>query len=341
MKKIALIVGLYLFLKGLSSQVLPIIERKNATPDSIPYLTKIAFGSCNHQIFPQEMFLNIKDMNPDLFIFLGDNIYGDCSDSSCYIKKYSKQLRKQNFLSFAENIPFVGTWDDHEYGLNNSGVENKLKQFSQQLFLDFIGEPINSDRRKQEGIYTSYTYGRNDSIVKVILLDERYFRESPGENSKMLGDAQWTWLRNELDNSSAKINLICSGSQFLSDKKGYDSWTQYPSEMNRMKSLLKSSKANGVIFLSGDIHCCEMMKFESSDLNYPLYEFTASGMTHAHTAFKINSNSYKINNPTCKLNYGLITINWQSPITIKVELKDIQNFNHKEITIYLDDISVK
>lgn len=314
---------------------------KRVPLDSIKNVDVIAFGSCNHQGLSQEMWLNMMDYKPDIFVFLGDAVYGDCKTTSCIYKTYNKQLSKPYFLDFLERVPMIGTWDDHEYGINNSGIENPIKKESQKYFLDFIGEPANSARRLQEGIYAAYTLGKENEKVKFILLDERYFRDQPGENGDILGEVQWQWFEKELNNSDAQINLIGSSSQFLSTVTTCDRWEQYPKSLKRMYEVIKKSKKPGVIFLSGDIHCAEMMTNNASDLNYPLYEFTSSGLTHAHQSPKINSNKYKIQKPFCGLNYGLITINWNSPVAIKIEIKDIQNFTIQEQTLYLDDLKAK
>lgn len=339
MKKIAATLFILLLAMLVKAQELTPINR--VPLDSIKDMNVIAFGSCNHQLLPQEMWLNIMEYKPDLFLFLGDNVYGNCTNVKCLIKTYNAQLKKSNFIDFMEKIPMIGTWDDHDFGPNNSGMSNPIKKESQKYFLDFIGEPANSTRRTQEGIYTSYTFGKEEKTVKFILLDERYFREDPGENADMLGELQWKWLERELQESNAAINIIGSSSQFLSTKTTCDRWEQYPKAEKRMYQIIKDSKKPGIIFLSGDIHCAEMMQNTSSELNYPIYEFTASGMSHAHTGPKINSNKYKIQKPFCNLNYGLITIKWNAPVTIKVEIKDIQNFTVQEKTIYLDDLQIK
>lgn len=339
MKKIITLFIAFIALQTSYMQELSTIKR--VPIDSIKDVDVITFGSCNHQSLPQEMWLNIMENKPDFFIFLGDNIYGDCKTTDCLIKNYNKQLRKTYFLDFMEKVPMIGTWDDHEYGTNNCGIENPIKKESQKLFLDFIGEPLNSPRRIQEGIYTSYTFGKEGQKVKVILLDERYFREKPGENADMLGELQWKWFENELNSSDAQIHLIGSSSQFLADRPTTDRWAQYPKSQKRMYELISKSKKPGIIFLSGDIHCAEMSVNNSTELNYPIYDFTSSGLTHAHLSAKIYKNSYKIKKASCNLNYGLITINWNNPITIKVQLKDIQNFVLQEKTIYLDDLTAK
>jgi alkaline phosphatase D len=257
------------------------------------------------------------------------------------VKTYNQQLKKTYFMDFAEKVPIIGTWDDHEYGTDNAGIENPIKKESQRLFLDFIGEPANSPRRAQEGIYTSYTFGQEGQKVKFIMLDERYFRDKPSAEAEMLGEVQWKWFENELNSSTAQIHIIASGSQFLADRTTTDRWEQYPKSQKRMYEIIKTSRKPGIIFLSGDIHCSEMSVNSSSELNYPIYDFTSSGLTHAHLTPKIYKNKYKIQKAVCQLNYGLITIKWSEPVTVKVEMKDIQNFTSQEKTIYLEDLTAK
>ncbi|HLF10349.1 MAG TPA: alkaline phosphatase family protein, partial [Gammaproteobacteria bacterium] len=43
-------------------------------------LTRIAFGSCASQDKEQPIWETVLDARPELFIFLGDNIYGDTRD---------------------------------------------------------------------------------------------------------------------------------------------------------------------------------------------------------------------------------------------------------------------
>lgn len=324
---------------GISQNQLKQVQRVSL--DSVKQVTRIAFGSCNHQSLPQEMWENILVHRPDIWVWLGDNVYGDTQDMEKLKRIYNKQLSKPNYVTFLKYVPVIGIWDDHDYGGNNTDKTYPMKKEAQQLFLDFIGEPLGTARRNQEGIYTSYVFGETGKQVKFILLDTRYHKEKPGDSSDILGETQWIWLENELRNSNAQINLIASGTQFNSDKKTTETWRQFPASVKRMHNLIQSLNVSGVIFLSGDIHCGEMMVNTSSELPYPLYEFTSSGITHGHWGPGIKKNSFKIRNPFCGRNYGLITINWNDPVSIKVELRDIQDFVNQEITIYLDDLRKK
>jgi alkaline phosphatase D len=50
--------------------------------------------------------------------------------------------------------------DDHDYGMNDGGADYVDREISQQIFLDFVEEPVHSPRRQQQGVYASYTVGQ-------------------------------------------------------------------------------------------------------------------------------------------------------------------------------------
>jgi hypothetical protein len=50
-------------------------------PNANQTITKIAFGSCASQSMPQPHWDTIVLQEPDLFLLMGDNVYGDCTAS--------------------------------------------------------------------------------------------------------------------------------------------------------------------------------------------------------------------------------------------------------------------
>jgi alkaline phosphatase D len=115
------------------------------------------------------------------------------------------------------STPIIGTWDDHDYGINDGNKDFEHKVLAQEIWLDFIGEPKDSLRRKQEGIYTSYSFGPKGQKVKIILIDVRYFRDPRWlPNGDTLGADQWAWLEAELGPANpADLTIIGSGTQIL------------------------------------------------------------------------------------------------------------------------------
>jgi alkaline phosphatase D len=41
----------------------------------------------------------------------------------------------------------IGTWDDHDYGVNDGDINYINKHLMRDIFLDFVDEPDDSERR--------------------------------------------------------------------------------------------------------------------------------------------------------------------------------------------------
>lgn len=297
-------------------------------------LTQIAFGSCSHEYDPQPLWKPILKNRPQLWMWLGDNIYGDTHDMSVMKQKYDVQKNHADYQKLASSATVIGIWDDHDYGINDGGKAYAKKEESQQLMLDFLDVPAGSERRTREGAYESYTYGPEGKQVKVILLDARYFRDTlmkqnkmyiPNETGTILGEAQWQWLEKELTDSKAAIHLIASGIQMIPEEHIYEKWANFPQERKRLLELISSTKAPGVILLSGDRHIAEISKYMHPDVAYPIYEVTASGLTHSATNNKGEPNRYRVGKLMNVLNFGVITIDWQQPLNVRLQIRGEKN----------------
>lgn len=323
------LLGLGLF--GLTSKV----ESAGKNP-----ITRIAFGSCAFQWAEQPIWNGINSTRPDLFLFLGDAIYGDWHGEEPFVPTRESLLRdwqllgtKPGFMELRQTTPVLATWDNHDYGTHNGGAEFPLKDMSKKLFLDFFGEPQDSERRSRSGIYDSKVYGPPGKRVQVILLDTRYFKGPfvkdprskeekraaglsgslanylPNEdpNVSLLGSAQWNWLETQL-RQPAELRFIASSTQIIPDQKGMDEWGNYPHERDRLFELIKKTVADRVIFLTGNVHFSEISQLPNFD--FPLFEFTSSGMTHNDEAYAVYPNPYRVTGPFTENNFGLVDIHW-------------------------------
>ncbi len=324
-------------------------------------ITKIAFGSCASEKHGLPIFDLIVDYNPDLFIFLGDNIYGDTKDMDVMKAKYQKLASKSSFQNLKENIPIIATWDDHDFGWNDAGKDYPFKEESKEIFLNFFEEPDSSSRRKHLGIYHSYEYEVGENKLQIILLDGRTFRDKlqPYNNefsderrygfyrkdyaphtsidSTLLGEKQWKWLEKQLE-KPADIRIIGSGTQFGIEWNGYEAWANFPHEQQRMKDLIKKTETDGVLFLTGDVHYSEISKLETDF--YPIYDFTSSGLSSTWHFATPNKN--RIEGPIMDNHFGLLTIDWdKNDPNIKMETIDIHNNQRFEMSIVLSEISFK
>ena len=294
----------------------------------------IAFGSCNRQNLPQPMWDIIGKDKPDLWLWLGDNIYGDTDDMTILKGKYDTQLNNDGYKKFLANTKVIGTWDDHDYGRNDAGIGYPRKKESQQLALDFLNVPKESPSRKIEGLYSSNIYQVGSKTVKVILLDARYHRDTLMKdadknyilNTKgdILGKAQWKWLKKELK-SKADAYIIGSGIQILSAEHPYEKWANFPAARKRLLDLLVKTKVKGAILLSGDRHIGEFSKMEVKGLDFPLYDVTSSGLTHSATNNNGEANQYRVGPLVNQKHYGLMELrNNGNQLSIKIQLKGIE-----------------
>ena len=121
------------------------------------------------------------------------------------------------------------------------------------------------------GVYHAEIHGPIGQRVQIILLDTRTFRapleptndwNAPGKErympdpdpaKTMLGEAQWRWLRAQLE-QPAELRLIVSSVQVLAEGHGFERWGNLPLERQKLFDLIAESGASDVVFLSGDRH---------------------------------------------------------------------------------------
>lgn len=321
--------------------------------------TKIAFGSCGHQDEKQPILARAAQQKPDFFIFLGDNIYGDTYDMEVLKAKYQKLGNKPEFKALQAATTLLATWDDHDFGWNDSGRHYPHKEASKEIFLDFFKEPAHSDRRQHPGIYDSKIYTYGTKTLQIILLDTRTFRDdlSPYDgrmdndpkfpyqldyaptqtaDSTLLGATQWAWLAQQLA-VPADVRIIASSTQFGISYNGYEAWANFPAEREKMLQFIRDKKANGIIFISGDVHYAEISKLEAPKL-YPIYDITASGITS--TWDFATPNDHRVDGPYMKNHFGVIEIDWlpKDPI-INFRIIDKKNKERFSRQIRLSEIS--
>ena len=305
-----------------------------------PPLTRIAFGSGASQERAQPIWEAVVNARPDLFLFLGDNIYGDTDNAEILRQKYSQLGAMPGFQKLVKTCPILATWDDHDYGADNAGAEFRAKTSSQKAFLDFFNEPAGSPRRQRDGVYMAMTFGPPGKRVQVILLDTRYFR-SPLKKSgtaiapnsdpaaTILGDAQWQWLGEQLK-QPADLRLIGSAIQVIADEHPFEKWSSFPAERSKLFKLLQETKAAGVVLLSGDRNFAELSQIDAG-LGYPLFEVTSSGLNMGNRNWRPpEPNKHRIAAMPAGDNFGLVIVNWDlSPPSIRLQVRNVDG----EVTI--------
>ena len=320
-----------------------------------PGISKIAFGSCANQNEPQPTLDLVTAGNPDLFIYLGDNIYGDTNDMDVLREKYGVLAARPEFQRMKASTNIIATWDDHDFGADDSGREYRHKEESKEILLEFFEEPARSKRRRHEGVYTVYEYGPAEERVQVILLDLRTFRsrlkrakEAPAiphagpytpdasDEAVLMGEDQWRWLKKQLKRP-AKVRLIGSSIQFAAEFHGWEAWANFPNERKRFIDLVDETEANGVILLSGDMHYGELSAM-TEGVPYPLYDFTSSGINRVWEHEM--ENIHRIRATEYRMHIGWIEIDWtQADPEIGLWLETLEGESPVKQSIRLSTLS--
>jgi alkaline phosphatase D len=325
---------------------LPVAPRSPELPGA-SVLTRIAVGSCNQENNPQHMWAKIAAENPQAFLFIGDNVYGDTgwdggADLATLRASYTKQSTHREFIDFAAKHPILATWDDHDFGFNDGGATFAHRKFAEDIFETYWRMP--EDVRARDGVHYSRIYGPEGQRVQVIMLDTRFFRSNlrrpgPGEEAPkvgrylpsenpaatMLGDDQWAWLERELA-KPADVRIVVSSIQVITTAHGWEAWYEFPAERKRLLEMLGQREDSGLVILSGDRHSGGIYQLKHGDET--MTELTASSLNLAFG--DIEENTKKEPDPDRITpffgveNFGLVDLDWKAK-RVTVTLKGNEN----------------
>jgi|FEC22Drversion2_1045045.scaffolds.fasta_scaffold00844_1 alkaline phosphatase D len=321
-----------------------------------PPLTRIAFGSCADQDKPQPIWDAILAYHPDLFIFMGDNVYGDfnTADAANLKRAYALASQIEGYNRLRDKVNHLAVWDDHDYGINDGGGDFPHKAVSKDLFLDFWRAPAGDIRRTREGIYDSHIIGPPGMRVQVILLDLRWFRSplkptdqrgAPGRErylpdpdpaKTMLGAAQWAWLAAEL-RKPAELRLLVSSTQVLAEGHGWERWGNFPLERQKLIDTIRESGAKGVVLLSGDRHVGALYRETPSGMP-PLYEVTSSGLNMVYWAAN-EAGPNRVGALYPAANFGVVDVDWWER-RVTLALRDEGGNSRRSVALSFDELQI-
>jgi len=319
--------------------------------NNLPPFT-IAFGSCNYVNeagyerqdssgkelgygSEPEIFTTIASIKPDAMIWTGDNTYlrePDWNSRSGIIKRYSHTRALAESRALFATTPNYATWDDHDYGPNDSDRGWWGKNVALDVFRLFWPNP-SYGVMDMPGVTTSF-----ECIdAQFFLLDARYYRSSndrtDGDHT-ILGEQQIQWLIDALASSTATFKIIVVGSQFLTDNLRKECFSRMPEERKRIVDLITTNKFTGVCFVSGDIHAAELSKLDRPG-TYPLYEVTSSALTAgSNKDIAKQSNTYRVAGTEYGgHNFGLLRVTGKKGervLTISIVNKDGQEIWNRQ-----------
>jgi alkaline phosphatase D len=312
--------------------------------DENTVITRFAFGSCMNENRSMAVWDVIAAQKPQAFLFIGDNVYGDtgttmAADMPTLTASYRKLNARQEYARFRASIPMLTVWDDHDYGANDAGGSFAFKEYAEKIFEEYWG--ASDDVRARPGIYESHMFGPKGRRVQFIILDARFFRSDlarmnyqdpapklgwniPNMDPKatMLGDAQWTWLSDELS-KPADLRFIISSTQVITDAHGYEGWLNFPLERKKLYKMMADKRVKNAVFLSGDRHAGALYKAKVPGLAKLVYEFTSTSLNLSFSKGDVREKEpdpSRLGGMWADENFGQIDIDWKTK-KVKLTLK--------------------
>ncbi len=325
-------------------------------------IQKVALGSCFHPQRSDQIFSSIMAASPDLFLFIGDNVYAeDESDDPALEslrKAYGLLAGSKKFSALRAKIPLLVTWDDHDYGKNDVGGDWEPKYTSEEIYESVWAVPDTDQRANRDGVYYAQTLGPEGRRVQFILLDTRFFRTpltlreatetspdgsgpyipSDDPNQNLLGDRQWQWLEQQLS-EPAELRIVVTSIQMIAVANNWEAWQLLPREKQRFFALLERTGAKGVILVSGDRHMAAI--YRQGDTPYPIYELTSSSLNLPLSDFVPNIQDEpgpnRIGAPYYDANFGLIDIHWEKR-ALTLSVRDDTGTSVKSVSLGFDQL---
>lgn len=236
-----------------------------------PHAFSYFLASCMQPEFVdnQQAWSAVAGQKADFNLFIGDNVYANSTNYETLWNAHMSQRRIATFASLIRTAPTWATWDDHDYGPNDShgatpGKENSLRAFKDLWPNPSYGLP------QTPGVFFSYHWAN----VHFIVMDTRYHRtdeSAPYTPEKtQYGTAQLEWLFQQLKASRSPFKVIVSSYNIMS---GY-----FPNDIRKIAEFIKVNKIYGVTVQSGDIHFNQITK-KDVGMGYPLLQITSSGVS--------------------------------------------------------------
>lgn len=233
------------------------------------------YGSGHQAIYSQ-----MASEDADVMLWIGDNWYYrevDYDAEQNLLHRVMRDRSQAHLQPLYQKFANYATWDDHDFGPNNSGSEFIFKQQALNIFKNYWANP-SYGTPDQPGVFSKVSY--ND--IEFFMLDNRYNKshenQIDGPDKVFYGQKQLTWLKNSLLGSYAPFKIIVGGGQMLNNYHDYEGWDKYNHEREPFLTWLNEHKVEGVMFLSGDKHHSEMLRADRPGA-YPLYEMTCSPLT--------------------------------------------------------------
>ena len=316
-----------------------------------PPLTRIAFGSCADQAKPQPIWDAVLADRPDLFLFVGDNVYGDSPATPPILREAYAPARGIDRLRQAAPRPSrtsqrgTTTTTAATTPAPSSPFKGEAKARVPEVLRDGRAD---DPRRARDGIYDSPDHwtGRHaragDPARHPLLpVAAETYRPARGARQGALparprsgqdhaGRDAVDLARRASCASRPRSASSCRRSRCWPKATAGSAGATSRASARSSSTLIRDARANGVIFLSGDRHIGALYR-ETPPGVYPLTEVTSSGLNQIYWAAN-EPGPNRLGPLYAAANFGVIEIDWWDR-SIGVGLRDAGGTVRRSATI--------
>jgi alkaline phosphatase D len=289
-----------------------------------PPAFKTVIGSCtfiNDSIYDRpgrgyggeyEVFESIVSAEPDMMLWLGDNVYlreVDFQSYSGYLYRYTHTRTLPEMQELLKACP------------NDADASWIHRDWAQEAFKTFWANPSYGAPSGANNIATAFRF--ND--VEFFLLDNRSQRihhNNRTQDIHVLGDEQIDWLIAALNKSKAPFKMVAVGGQFLNTVDRHENMANFP-ERQEIIDRIEEEHIHGVVFLTGDRHCTDMSRIELEG-GAVIHDLTVSPLTSSAYDNSDEPNDLRVDGTTVPFR-NFAELNFSGPRknrSLKIVVKD-------------------
>lgn len=259
--------------------------KTDTAPAGEPMSFKVAWFSCapgsGNPVSDHLVHSRIADHQADVLLHLGDFGYPNIAtaDPALYRAAWRSQISGTAPKVAWKSGAFYYTWDDHDYGPDDSDGTSVSKTAAAQVYREmFPHAPL----VESSAIYHSFVKGR----LRFIVTDERYYRDpytdTDDATKTMLGAAQLAWFFNEISEATAEgqVPVWCSSQVPHLGDATYPNWGSYTNERKVIWNWLADNEITDLVVLAGDVHSLgyKIAADYSDSQTAPIRCYTSSGL---------------------------------------------------------------
>ena len=306
----------------------------------------IGFGGGSGYVPENErMWDTIGAIEPRALLLLGDNVYIDDPETPEMQRfHYYRRQSQPEWGKLAKAVPINSIWDDHDFTTNDGwggpDIEKpSWKRDVWEIYKENWDNPYYGGGKENPGCWFDFRIGD----VHFIMIDGRYYRESPKDKSpSMLGAVQMKWLKKTLADKPATFKVICTNVPMAPKVKpgSKDTWDGYSDERSAIYQFIADQKLPGVVILSADRHRSDAYKVDTEiEGMYPLFEFSSSRLTNQHVHKLIDHSLFGYNE---KQSFGRVDFDLtvEDP-TVKYTIINIDGKAIHDLTVKLSQLQFK